>query len=87
VFEAVDAIVAGTTDIPGVEVLVRPQAALVALVALVPDGSGDAFTVCDEMATRGWYVQPQMSYASTPPTIHLSVSAATFLDRLTRPNR
>src|SRR5207237_529325 len=26
---------------------------------------------------RGGYVQPQMSYAGTPPTIHLSVSAAT----------
>ncbi len=74
VFEAVDAIVAGTTDIPGVDVLVRPQATL---VALVTDGSCDAFTVCDEMAARGWYVQPQMSYAGTPPTIHLSVSAAT----------
>ncbi|HEY0952836.1 MAG TPA: aspartate aminotransferase family protein, partial [Nocardioides sp.] len=39
--------------------------------------SCDAFTVCDEMAARGWYVQPQMSYAEHPPTIHLSVSAAT----------
>ncbi len=47
------------------------------LVALVTDGSCDAFTVCDEMAVRDWYVQPQMSYAGTPPTIHLSVSAAT----------
>jgi hypothetical protein len=74
VFDAVDAIVAGTTDIPGVEVLVPPQATL---IALVTDGSCDAFTVCDEMAARGWYVQPQMSYAGTPPTIHLSVSAAT----------
>jgi sphinganine-1-phosphate aldolase len=74
VFDAVDAIVAGTTDIPGVAVLVPPQATL---VALVTDGSCDAFTVCDELAARGWYVQPQMSYAGTPPTIHLSVSAAT----------
>jgi len=74
VFEAVDAIVAGTADIPGVDVLVPPHSTL---VALVTDGSCDAFTVCDEMATRGWYVQPQMSYAGTPPTIHLSVSAAT----------
>ena len=74
VFEAVDAIVAGTADIPGVDVLVRPQSTL---IALVTDGSCDAFTVCDEMAARDWYVQPQMSYAGTPPTIHLSVSAAT----------
>jgi glutamate/tyrosine decarboxylase-like PLP-dependent enzyme len=74
VFDAVDAIVAGTTDIPGVELLVHPQSTL---IALVTDASCDAFTICDEMATRGWYVQPQMSYAGTPPTIHLSVSAAT----------
>jgi sphinganine-1-phosphate aldolase len=74
VFEAVDTIVAGTADIPGVDVLVPPQATL---IALVTDGSCDAFTVCDEMASRDWYVQPQMSYAGTPPTIHLSVSAAT----------
>ena len=39
---------------------------------------------------RGWYVQPQMSYAGSPATIHLSVSAATlgsvedFLDRARR---
>jgi glutamate/tyrosine decarboxylase-like PLP-dependent enzyme len=74
VFDAVDAIVAGTTDIDGVDVLVPPQSTL---IALVTDGSCDAFTVCDEMAARGWYVQPQMTYAGTPPTIHLSVSAAT----------
>jgi glutamate/tyrosine decarboxylase-like PLP-dependent enzyme len=74
VFEAVDAIVAGTADIAGVSVLVPPQSTL---VALVTDDSCDAFTVCDEMAARGWYVQPQMSYAGTPPTVHLSVSAAT----------
>jgi sphinganine-1-phosphate aldolase len=56
-------------------VLVPPQATL---IALVTDDSCDAFTVCDEMAARGWYVQPQMSYAGTPPTIHLSISAATL---------
>jgi len=74
VFEAVDAIVAGVTDIPGVSVLVPPDSTL---VALVTDDSCDAFTVCDEMGARGWYVQPQMSYADEQPTIHLSVSAAT----------
>jgi glutamate/tyrosine decarboxylase-like PLP-dependent enzyme len=74
VFDAVDAIVAGAADIAGLDVLVPPQSTL---LALVTDGSCDAFTVCDEMAARGWYVQPQMSYAGTPPTIHLSVSAAT----------
>ena len=75
VFEAVDRIVAGTADIDGIDLLVRPDSTL---VTLVTDERRDAFTVCDEMSVRGWYVQPQMSYAGTPPTIHLSVSAATL---------
>jgi hypothetical protein len=75
VFEAVDRIVAGIADIPELRVVVAPDSTL---VALATDGSCDAFTVCDEMAARGWYVQPQMSYGGAPPTIHLSVSAATL---------
>ncbi len=73
VFEAVDRIVAGLPS--GLSVVVAPDSTLVALVC---DPSFDAFTVCDEMRQRGWYVQPQMSYAGAPPTIHLSVSAATL---------
>ena len=73
VFSAVDRIVAGVPD--GLSVVVPPDSTLVALAC---DSSCDAFTVCDEMKERGWYVQPQMSYAGAPPTIHLSVSAATL---------
>jgi sphinganine-1-phosphate aldolase len=73
VFEAVDRIVAGLPD--GLRVVVPPDSTLVALAC---DASMDAFTVSDEMKLRGWYVQPQMSYAGAPPTIHLSVSAATL---------
>lgn len=75
VFEAVDAIVAGVADIAGLAVVAPPDSTL---VALATDGSCDAFTVCDEMAARGWYVQPQMSYGGHPATVHLSVSAATL---------
>ena len=75
VFEAVDRIVAGVADLPALRVVAAPDSTL---VALATDGSCDAFTVCDEMTARGWYVQPQMSYAGQPPTIHLSVSAATL---------
>ncbi len=74
VFDAVDGIVAGIADIAGLSVLVPPDSTL---VTLVTDGSCDAFTICDEMGMRGWYVQPQMSYAGQPPNIHLSVSAGT----------
>ncbi len=75
VFEAVDRIAAGVADLPGIAVAVPPDSTL---LALVTDASCDAFTVCDEMTARGWYVQPQMSFAGQPPTIHLSVSAGTL---------
>ncbi len=72
-FAAVDRIVAALPD--GLSVMAPPDSTL---VALVTDGTCDAFSVCDEMRQRGWYVQPQMSYAGSPPSIHLSVSAATL---------
>ncbi len=76
VFSAVDAIVSGVSTIDGLSVVAAPDSTL---VALATDGSCDAFTVCDEMKTRGWYVQPQMSYGGHGPTIHLSVCAATLV--------
>ncbi len=74
-FAAVDAITALVEAQPGLRLVVPPESTL---VTLVTDDTCDAFTVCDEMATRGWYVQPQLSYDGRPPTIHLSVSAATL---------
>jgi hypothetical protein len=47
------------------------------LVALRADGTCDVFTICDEMLARGWFVQPQMAFAGEPPSLHLSLSAAT----------
>lgn len=73
--DAVDLIVAGVGAIDGVELAVHPDSSLVALVA---DDSCDVFTIADEMAERGWYVQPQMTWHGNPPTLHLSVSAATL---------
>ncbi|MET8521628.1 aminotransferase class V-fold PLP-dependent enzyme [Nocardioides sp. NPDC004968] len=75
VFEAVDRIRAGVEEMPELAVVSTPDSTL---LALTTDGSCDPFTICDEMAVRGWYVQPQMSFAGSPATIHLSVSAATL---------
>jgi glutamate/tyrosine decarboxylase-like PLP-dependent enzyme len=75
VFEAVDRIRAGVEGMPELAVVSTPDSTL---LALTTDPSCDPFTVCDEMAVRGWYVQPQMSFAASPATIHLSVSAATL---------
>jgi sphinganine-1-phosphate aldolase len=74
VFEAVDAIVAGIEASSSLSLVARPDSSL---VTFETDGTCDAFTVSDEMRERGWYVQPQMSYAGRGPNIHLSVSAGT----------
>ncbi|MEZ5091229.1 aspartate aminotransferase family protein [Nocardioides sp.] len=80
-FEATDAIVAGVAALDGLEVLAAPDSTL---VTVVTDGSCDPFTVADEMKLRGWYLQPQLSYAGSPANLHLTVSAATLapLDEL-----
>lgn len=75
VFEAVDALAAGIAHVEGIDVLVAPDSTL---LALVTDDSCDPFTVCDEMAARGFHVQPQLSHAGHRATVHLSVSAATL---------
>jgi sphinganine-1-phosphate aldolase len=75
VFEAVDRIVAGVAAVPELTLVAVPDSTL---IAFVTDDTCDAFTICDEMASRDWYVQPQMSYAGQPPNVHLSVSAATL---------
>jgi sphinganine-1-phosphate aldolase len=74
VFEAVDLIVDGVGAIDALSLVAPPDSSL---VAFETDGSCDAFSVCDEMLERGWYVQPQMSYAGHGQSIHLSVSAGT----------
>lgn len=61
-------------SIDGLDVLVAPDSTLLALVA---DERCDVFTVADEMAARGWLVQPQMSFAGQSATLHLSLCAAT----------
>lgn len=72
--EATLAVAAAVEQIEGLEVLVAPDSTLLALSA----GAGcDVFTVADEMAARGWLVQPQMSFADLPPTLHLTLCAAT----------
>jgi sphinganine-1-phosphate aldolase len=72
--EATLAVAAAADGIPGLRVVAPPESTLVALAA---DGSCDVFTIADEMLARGWFVQPQMSFRDVPPTLHLTLSAAT----------
>lgn len=75
VLEAVDRIVTGIDAIRGLRLVAPPDSTL---IAVATDDSCDAFTICDEMSVREWYVQPLMSSGGQPPSIHLTVSAATF---------
>ena len=85
VLEGVDELVAGISAIDALRVVVRPDSTL---VAFATDETCDVFTITDAMTRAGWYVQPQLSFEGGPPTIHLSLSAATadhtgeFLDAL-----
>jgi len=76
-FATVERIVEGIAAIPGLTLAVRPDSTL---VTLVTDGSCDPFTVCDEMAERGWYVQPQLHHEDSPANIHLTVQAGTLVN-------
>jgi glutamate/tyrosine decarboxylase-like PLP-dependent enzyme len=70
---------ASSTD--GLHVVAAPDSTLLALGA---DGSLDVFTLADEMAVLGWFVQPQLRFGAMAPTLHLSVSASTPGEELAR---
>jgi sphinganine-1-phosphate aldolase len=74
-FAAVDAIVAAVEREASLRLLVRPDATL---VARATDTTLDPFTLTDELVSRGWYVQPQLSFDGGGPSVHLSVSAGTL---------
>ncbi|WP_210439857.1 pyridoxal phosphate-dependent decarboxylase family protein [Nocardioides xinjiangensis] len=74
-FAAVDAIVGCLGREPALQLVAPPDSTL---VTFSTDGSCDPFTVTDELVSRGWYVQPQLSHGDGGPSVHLSVSAGTL---------
>ncbi|WP_354534369.1 hypothetical protein [Nonomuraea sp. KC401] len=64
----------GITAIPGLRVLGEPEASLVAFTG---DGI-DVFVLADEARARGWFLQPQLSYAGIPANLHITVTGATM---------
>jgi sphinganine-1-phosphate aldolase len=74
VLDGVDRLLAGLVEIPELHVVAAPDSTL---VALETDGTCDVFTIADEMLAAGWFVQPQLAFAGRPPTLHLTLSAAT----------
>jgi sphinganine-1-phosphate aldolase len=74
VLVGMDRLLAGLSEVPALHVVARPDSTL---VALQTDGSCDVFTLADELRAAGWFVQPQMTFEGRPPTLHLTLSAAT----------
>jgi sphinganine-1-phosphate aldolase len=71
---AVRTLRAGIGAIEGLRVLGDPLSTLLSVAASGEDF--DVFTVADEMTGRGWYLQPQFGFESSPPNLHLTVTAA-----------
>jgi glutamate/tyrosine decarboxylase-like PLP-dependent enzyme len=70
--DATARIAAGVEAIPGLRVLGRPDMNLLAFAS----ADASVFHVVDEMKELGWYVQPQLSFGSSPANVHLSVNPA-----------
>lgn len=68
------ALAAGVAALDHLTVAAQPDTTL---VAVTTDDACDVFTLSDAMLDRGWFVQPQMAYGTLPPSLHLTVSAAT----------
>ncbi|WP_188189333.1 pyridoxal phosphate-dependent decarboxylase family protein [Nonomuraea sp. SYSU D8015] len=64
----------GIAAIPGLRVLGEPESALVAFAG---DGI-DVFVLADEARGRGWFLQPQLSYAGIPANLHITVTGVTL---------
>lgn len=73
-FDGVDQLLAGLNQIEHLRLSADPDSTLIAVEA---DETCDVFTISDLMLDRGWYVQPQMSFGEMPPSIHLTMCAAT----------
>jgi hypothetical protein len=63
----------GVTEIDGLRILGDPLSTVLSVAAA---DDFDVFTVADEMTERGWYLQPQFGFESSPPNLHLTVAAA-----------
>jgi glutamate/tyrosine decarboxylase-like PLP-dependent enzyme len=73
-YDAAVRLAESAAEVDGLSVLATPATTLVALRS---DERADVFTIADEMAAQGWFVQPQLSFRDQPASLHLTVSAAT----------
>lgn len=48
--------------------------------------TANVFHICDEMKTRGWFIQAQLGYGPSPANVHLSINPASLhhIDQMMR---
>lgn len=68
----------GIAKIPGLRVLGDPESTLVAFGSAEGEDGVDVFVLSDEARRRGWFLQPQLSYAGIPANIHITVTGVTM---------
>ncbi|MFW6204055.1 MAG: pyridoxal phosphate-dependent decarboxylase family protein, partial [Actinomycetota bacterium] len=74
VHRTTQALIEGVGEIDGLYVLGAPESSLLAVAS--DDPRLDVFVVADEIRTAGWFLQPQPAYGTSPPNLHLTVTAA-----------
>jgi len=74
IYKATRTIVDGIREIPGLRLMGEPDSNQVAFTS---DGFS-CFHIIDEMAARGWGVQPQFGYHGSEPNVHISIGQKTF---------
>lgn len=74
IYKATQVIVDGIAKIPGLRVLGAPDSNQVAFTS----DDFSCFHIIDEMAARGWGVQPQFGYHGSEANVHISIGQKTF---------
>ncbi|MDJ0789855.1 MAG: aspartate aminotransferase family protein [Myxococcota bacterium] len=72
VWAMTEKLVTGIDAIPDLRVLGKPQMNMCSFAS----DTVSVFHVADEMKERGWFVQPQLAYGSSPENLHLSINPA-----------
>jgi sphinganine-1-phosphate aldolase len=70
--EATHRILEGIERMKDLRITTRPDMCLLAFTS----DTVDVFRVVDEMARRGWYIQPAFAYDNSPAHVHLSINAS-----------
>ncbi len=68
-------LIAGIEEIDGLIVLGKPEAALIA-IGTDPAAPLDLWELADESRSRGFFLQPQLSVAGLPASLHVTLTGA-----------